>query len=169
MLETDLSTPMMLPGLAERTGKYVTFDLGGQRFAVDVADVREILDCLDVAPMPNPTADCSGMIDNRGESIPVLSLADRLRLSSAISASDDTRIIIFELSFDDGERRPVGVIADRVLNVCEIVASEIEPPPRSGIQLGSGPSLTGLARVDGSLVFILDLPGCFGSMSDGAI
>lgn len=49
---------------------FVTFDLGEQIFAVDVANVREILDAQTVAALPNATSDLLGMIDVRGQGIP---------------------------------------------------------------------------------------------------
>jgi len=153
----------MSAAIPDRTGTYITFDLGGQRFAVDVADVREILDHLEIAPMPGQGGAWCGVVDNRGSSVPVLDLASRLGLRECHDGSEDARIVIFELSGDGGSRAPVGVRADRVLNVCEIARDDIETPPRadrSGIA-----AVEGLARLDGRLVYMLDLAHAVGALA----
>jgi purine-binding chemotaxis protein CheW len=142
---------------ARRTGTCVTFDLAGQRFAVDVADVREILDRHEIARMPGIGGD-AGVIDNRGESVPIIDLAARLGLAGGEAEGDETRIIVFEQRDGAGGARPVGVVADRVLNVCEIAATDIEPPPESG----EGGAIAGLLRLEGRLVFLLRLQAALG-------
>ncbi len=78
-------TPSSRPGLRRRfgpavevetdTSTFVTFDLGDQIFAVDVANVREILDSQVISALPNASADLIGMIDIRGQGIPVMDLS----------------------------------------------------------------------------------------------
>lgn len=142
------------------TGTYVTFDLAAQTFGVAVTSVREILDQQEICRLPNSRADCAGVIDTRGESIPVIDLASRLGLARS-PIGPDSRIIVFEIE-QDGGHHPIGVQADRVLDVTQIPASTIEPAPVTALPQGGIRSLCGIARLDGKLVVLLDLGGVFG-------
>lgn len=160
------------------TGTIVTFELAGQCFALDVAGVREILDRQVITPMPNASPDCFGVIDNRGESIPVIDLARRLGLAAApsrraeaetrgdagdaaraLQKDSDERIIIVDrrpLGDDPGDRA-VGLCADRVLDVRRLDEGEVERAPETGRADARDRSLRGLTRIGGRLVFLLDL------------
>ncbi|MFN3613726.1 MAG: chemotaxis protein CheW, partial [Rubrimonas sp.] len=75
---------------------YVTFELAGQVFAVDVAHVREVLDMQPIARLPNAAGDVLGMIDVRGESIAVIDLPSRLGIMRS-EAEADARIVVLEM------------------------------------------------------------------------
>lgn len=141
---------------------YVAFELDGQLFAVDVANVREILDLQPIARLPNAPGEVLGMIDVRGEGIAVVDLPGRLGFMGGRGA-DDGRILVFELG---GARTPVGVIADRVLGVVEIGAEGVEPAP-AGASGWRAEALTGVARIGGRLTMLLALDRLFGAAAPG--
>lgn len=154
--------PAKRHGLPERSANaetFVTFELGRQIFGVGVTHVREILDRQTVSLLPNAPADCIGVIDTRGASIPMIDLARRLGLVAA-EAGNDTRIIVFEL---DGETstEAVGIVAERVLDVTRIAADAVEPAPQAARSPGNG-QVEGLARLDGQLVVLLDIASLLG-------
>jgi purine-binding chemotaxis protein CheW len=138
---------------------YVTFDIGAQTLATDVCDVREILDMQAVSPLPNAGMELLGMIDVRGEGLAVLDLQGKLGLATD-PASPDRRIIILEIGSQT--KLPIGIVADRVRNVTEIAATQIEPAPTA---LGSWDSsvLEGVARLDGRLVYVLSFSKLLGN------
>lgn len=142
---------------------YVTFELSGQVFAVDVANVREILDLQPIAPLPNAPGELLGMVDVRGEGIAVVDLPGKLSMMSGRERQDG-RIVVFEL----GAAPPtaVGVIADRVLSVIEIPQAEIEPAP-SAMTRWDAAAMRGVARVAGRLTMILALDALFGDSARG--
>lgn len=144
-------------------GTYVTFELSEQIFGVAVAHVREILDQQHVARLPNASPDCEGLIDTRGESIPLIDMPQRLGMHHREPGAD-TRIIVFEVEVD-GAPRPIGVMADRVLNVTQIWSEQIEQTPRAAVTEGSARGLRGLARSDGRLIVLLDIAELFGVSS----
>lgn len=149
------------------TDTYVTFGLGVQTFGVEVAHVREILDRQMVCRLPNAAPDCEGVIDARGESVPLIELARRLGVPRG-EPGPDTRIIVFEIA-EDGPGRPVGVLADRVLNVIRIPPGEIEPTPAAALDGASDRGLRGIARLEGQLVVLLDIAHLFGGRSAEAL
>ena len=137
---------------AEQT--FLVFRLGGQQFALPVMTVREILDPCPVAPLPAAPAIVTGMIDLRGESIVVLDISANLGVQpQALGAQ---RIVVFRT--EAGSDRPIGILADQVLNVAEIPPAAMERPPQLD---GADPMgvLCGVARIDGQLTLVLDRAG----------
>ena len=130
----------------------VTFELAGQVFAVPVKQVREILDRQDVTRLPNPAPDCIGVIDARGQSIPVVDLASRLGLSGS-EAAPDRRIVIFEVTGGGA----IGALTDRVLGVLEIEPADIEPAPANAFARTGSHGVAGLVRLDGRLATLLEI------------
>ena len=134
---------------------FVTFDISGQTFGVEVSYVREILDQIEISRIPNTRPDIEGIIDIRNESVPIMDIGSRLGMQN-LETGADTRIIIFEISVGD-EARPIGILADRVRDVTQIPAIEIEAPPDAVGGVGSGNVLAGLARHNDLLIALLDI------------
>lgn len=146
----------------EEPQTFLTFSLGGQYFALSVAPVREILDEQPVATLPEAPTDVVGLIDVRGEGVPVIEVSHRLGVMA--SADRDRRIVVLEQP--DGGGRPIGVLADQVLSVVEIAAGGIEPPPKCGGSSMQAPLLRGVARLGGHLVMVLDHRRLVGAVAD---
>lgn len=130
---------------------YVAFELMNQIFAVDVTNVREVLDMQAISCLPNAPSDLLGMIDVRGEGIAVIDLPVRLGFIRR-TVPEDGRIVVFELG--GSAKKPLGVIADRVLGVVEISESDIEPTP-DAMNSWKSDAMIGVARIDNQLVMML--------------
>ena len=142
-------------------GTYVTFDLSGQSLGVEVCHVREILDTVAISRLPNAPHEIEGVIDIRGESIPIVDMGSRLGLPR-MENGEDTRIIVFELRHA-GQIRAVGVVADRVRDVTQIPSAEIEPPPEVIGARWEAELLRGFARHAGLLILLLNIERIFGT------
>lgn len=143
---------------------FVTFDISGQTFGVEVSYVREILDHIEISRIPNIRPDIEGIIDVRDESVPIMDIGSRLGMQN-LETGADTRIIIFEIN-TSGKAQPIGILADRVRDVTQIPATEIEPPPDAVGDIRSGNVLSGLARHNGLLIALLDIRSILGSDQD---
>ena len=157
-----------VPGVtgSDQTGPartYVTFDLADQTLGVDVQHVREILDRTRITRLPNASHDIEGIIDIRGESIPIVDMGTQLGMPRN-TEGEETRIIVFEISVE-GTSRPVGVLADRVRDVTQIYSSEISPPPHVVGAQWRGEMLRGLARHNHALILLLDLEQILGGVT----
>ena len=141
----------------------VTFRLGPQVFAVDVACVREVVDLCAIAPLPGAPHGVLGMIDLREEPIAILDLASRLGV--AASEGTDSRIIVFTFGAVS-----LGVVADQVLRVCEVADGAVEPMPETRTGWRSE-DIEGIVRTEDGAAMLLgverilcrdaDLPGAF--------
>ena len=140
------------------TAQYLTFKLGDEIFALDISKVREVLDFTSVTKVPRTPDFMRGVINLRGNVVPVVDL--RLKFGmSVMEKTVNTCIIIVEVSLN-GESTVLGVLADSVQEVIEIEADQIEPAPRIGTYLDTA-FLKGMGKRDGSFIMILDIDRVF--------
>jgi len=110
----------------------LTFNLGGETFALEAVCVQEILDLLPETVVPGARPFVASVINFRGKVIP---LAD-LRLAFGMSAAEptiDSRIIVIELLLDD-EPTLVGLRTDKVNETTTLSKEASEPPPSLGMR-----------------------------------
>jgi purine-binding chemotaxis protein CheW len=133
---------------AER--QYVVFRLDGQRYGAPIDVVREVNYMTPITRLPNTPAYVDGVIDLRGEILPVVNL--RARLNLAVRANDtETRLMILNL----GDRSSA-LVVDGVEHVLDIREDEITAQ-EPGLNLPGEDYVLGTARAEGGLVVILDL------------
>ena len=129
----------------------VTFRLGEDRFAGDVAHVERVLRYARPTALPNLPEWMDGVIDHAGKVVPVVDLRARFGLERR-EPRPESRIIIFAVG-DEW----VGVIVDAVLEVASIAPDRVSAPPKVFRGL-KAEYLRGLVRADDGLVIFLDIP-----------
>src|ERR1700747_323109 len=95
--------------------QYVTLGVAEERFAVPGERVREILQVQPVARLPNAPHYFLGMIDVRGQGVPVVDLRQKLGLGECRD-NENTRIIVLQVA-SDGRDLILGLKTDRVFEV----------------------------------------------------
>jgi purine-binding chemotaxis protein CheW len=109
----------------------VMIGLGEEKFALDAGLVREIIDPVPVTKVAGARAFVPSVINVRGNVIPLADLRIRFGMPQ-LEASADTRIVVIELELD-GEPVLVGVTADKVYEVTEILQTDVQQTPRVGM------------------------------------
>jgi purine-binding chemotaxis protein CheW len=148
---------MSVPGITETT-QYLTFKLGDEIFALDVAKVREILDFTTVTKVPQTPDFMRGVINLRGSVVPVVDM----RLKFGMSGTEktvNTCIVVVEVSLD-GENIILGALADSVQEVIDLEPDQIEPAPRIGTGLRTE-FIRGMGKSDSRFIMILDIDRVF--------
>ncbi|MBO0902854.1 chemotaxis protein CheW [Jiella sonneratiae] len=147
--------------------QYVTLGVADSLFAVPVTRVQEILEPQPFARMPRAPADFLGIIDVRGQSVPVIDLRLRLEMPAAEDTLD-TRIIVLDVDLG-GAMRKVALRADRVFEVAEL-DGPLEPPAKIGMGW-SADCIDGVGRRNGAFVTVFDLDRLFraGDVGGGEI
>lgn len=143
----------------------VVFTLGGETFALPVETVREILDHRPVFRMPQGPAWFAGLIEVRGEAIPIADLGSRLGLPAATIGAT-TRILVVEVAIAD-RVVTLGLVVDRVLDVATFAGEDVEAAPDIGVRWDSG-YIDGVVRGPDGFVVLLAAPRIF-SADDGAV
>jgi purine-binding chemotaxis protein CheW len=142
------------------TRQYITFKLGDELFAIDVAQVREVLEVSQITKVPTAPDYMRGVVNVRGQATPVVDL----RLRFGLPKEDDTvqtRIIVMELELD-GEPTVLGGIADSVHEVIELDPASIGPAPRIAMRWRTE-FIQGMGKRGEEFLIILDVNAVFSS------
>ncbi len=140
--------------------QYVTFGLGEELFGVEVSRTREILSLTPVTKVPQTPEYLLGVINLRGQVVPVVDMRLKLGLPAG-EETEDTCIIVVEVQVD-GESIIVGALADAVREVSEIRSDQIEPPPRLGTRLKTE-FINGMGKVGEQFLILLNIDRVFNS------
>ncbi|MFT3829689.1 MAG: chemotaxis protein CheW [Opitutaceae bacterium] len=140
------------------TARYLTFRLGDELFAINVFKAREVLDLSHITRVPTAPAYLRGVVNVRGNAIPVVDLRNKFGLPQT-GDTLNTRIIVMELQVD-GEAIVVGGLADAVHEVVELEPHEINDPPALGLRWRTD-LILGMGRRDDRFTIILDIERVF--------
>lgn len=140
------------------TSQHLTFRLEGELFAVEVAKVREVLDLVPITKVPRAPDYMRGMINVRGNVVPVVDLHVKFGMTEAV-VTRDTRIIVMEVEVL-GEALVVGAIADAVHEVTELETGSIEAVPRIGMRWNTE-FMKGIGKRNERFVILLDVNKVF--------
>jgi purine-binding chemotaxis protein CheW len=137
----------------------LTFDLGGETFALDAGVVREVIDLTSETRVPGAAPFVDAVINFRGRVIP---LAD-LRLAFGITCGAptvDSRIVVIEFELKGGDATHVGLRADKVHEVTLLPLADTEGPPSVGLRWRAD-FIRCLAKQGGELIVVPDLSQIF--------
>ena len=137
---------------------YITFKLGDELFAIDVARVREVLDLSEITRVPSAPPYMRGVVNVRGSAVPVVDLRHKFGLP-ATADTVNTRIVVLELELD-GEPTVVGGLADSVHEVLELERSQIREPPRIAMRWRAD-MIDGLGKKGEQFILVLDIARVF--------
>jgi len=140
------------------TAQYLTFKLDEEVFAIDVAQVREVLDLTPITKVPRSPEFMRGVINVRGSVVPVVDLRLKFGMSET-ETTLDTRIVVMEVSLDS-EITILGAIADSVHEVLELDPEHIERAPRIGSRWRTE-FIKGIGKRDEQFIIILDIDRIF--------
>ena len=142
------------------TRQYLTFKLGNEVFATDVAKVREVLDLTNITEIPRTPDFMSGVINLRGSVVPVVDL----RLCFEMTKTEKTRntcIVVVEVILEN-EVTVIGALADSVEEVIDLEPEQIQPAPRIGTQIRTD-FIKGMGKREAQFIMILDIDRVFSS------
>jgi purine-binding chemotaxis protein CheW len=135
--------------------QHLAFSLGGERYALPLARVREILRYEQPAtPVPGVPPSIRGVIPLRGRVVPVVDLAVRFG-RPPLAATRWTCLLLVEVDIE-GEPTPLGMMVDVVDTVVELSAGDVLPPPAFGTAIRTE-FLQGMARGAEGLTLLLDV------------
>ena len=138
-------------------GKYLTFLLKTESYAVDVRKVREIVRMPGITWVPQMPEFVRGVINLRGKIVPVLDL--RLRFGLPDPGLDEhTCVVVVQLRLGSERAafRETGLIVDAVEEVTQLAAEDIEATPDFGPGVDTG-YILGISRSKGIVRLLLDI------------
>lgn len=138
--------------------QYLAFTLNGEVLAIDILQVREILEFGTLTEVPMMPETVRGVINLRGAVVPVIDLSSRFGRGASV-VGRRTCIVIVEVE-TEGVTHVFGVMVDAVNEVMEIPREDIEPAPSFGTRIRTD-FIAGMGKVNGKFVILLDVSRVF--------
>ncbi len=159
MSETKAQTERSDRALLERGGKYLTFALADEQYGLEILKVREIIGYINVTAVPQTPGYVKGVINLRGQVIPVVDLRAKFGMETA-EVTDQTCIIVVEIQ--QAERTfSTGIVVDHVQEVLDVDGHDIEPAPQFGSAVETD-FILGMGKVGDSVKILLDIDKVLG-------
>ena len=140
--------------LSEREGKYLTFALANEEYGLEILKVREIIGYIDVTAVPQTPHYVRGVINLRGQVIPVVDLRAKFGMETA-DVTDQTCIIVVEIQ-QASRTFSTGIVVDRVQEVLDVKGQDIEPAPQFGAAVETD-FILGMGKIGDSVKILLDI------------
>ncbi len=135
------------PSLA---GKYLTFFLADEEYGLEILRVQEIIGLMPITRVPRASSSVRGLINLRGRVIPVVDV--RVEFGMDMSQhTERTCIIVVQV-----HGNAIGILVDRVSEVCYIAGENIERAPALGSDVASE-YILGIGKADNKVKILLDI------------
>jgi purine-binding chemotaxis protein CheW len=138
------------------SGKFLTFFLGGEEYGLEILKVREIIGLLPITRVPRMPEDVLGVVNLRGKVIPVIDLKKRVGMSGGVGEERQCVIVVQAAGIE------AGVLVERVSEVVDVAAEDVEDPPSFGASVRTD-YLLGVAKANGRVKLLLDIDDVLGA------
>jgi purine-binding chemotaxis protein CheW len=133
--------------------QFVTFTLMGEEYALQVDQVREIIQCERVTSIPSMPPVVRGMMNLRGAVVPVIDLPLKFGLQATL-IGPATYIVVVDVAWS-GETARLGLLTTELGRVIDVAPGDLKPVPDFGTRIQSE-YLRGVAQIDGRFVLFLN-------------
>lgn len=149
MAEADVMTETQVAEV-DLGGKYLTFGLDGEEYGLEILKVREIIGMMDITSVPRTPEFVLGVINLRGNVIPVIDLRRKFGMAPAEQTEESCIIVV------DVDGMEMGILVDRVSEVLDITGEEIQPPPAFGVSVNTD-FILGIGKAAGKVTILLNI------------
>lgn len=133
--------------------QFLTFDLQGEMFGINILPIKEIIEYGKITAVPMVPAYVRGVINLRGNVVPVIDLPVRFGWQSS-EVNKRTCIVIVEVEHGD-EAMDIGVVIDSVSEVLDIEEKDIGASPSFGAKIRTD-FIAGMGRVHDDFIVLLN-------------
>lgn len=138
--------------VSEEIKQYIVVDLGVEQYGINIKYVQNIVRMQSITRVPKAPYYIKGVINLRGEIIPVMSVRLKFGLK-ADQINDDTRIIIVKIN-----GQAIGLIVDMVKEVINLTDNDIEIIVKDASDEKAN-YISGVGKINHELVTLLNLKG----------
>jgi purine-binding chemotaxis protein CheW len=138
---------------SSNSSEYMTFILGSMKYAIELPKIREILTYPDlITTLPNTSDWVKGLINLRGEVVPILDT--RIRFGTSEAVYDENTAVIAIITED---KRMIGIVVDKVDDVQRIDTNQLSPVSDMGSAIPTR-YLKGYLRMENSeMLVVMDI------------
>lgn len=134
--------------------QFLSFVLAGEEYAADILKVQEIREWTSCTLLPNSPDYIEGVLNLRGDIIPIINLRTRFSLSGSERLTN--RIVIVLNVNSQGKHRSMGLLVDAFAQTYDVDMDNVFPAP-SGSSVIDDEFITGLTTLDNKMVILLDV------------
>ena len=135
--------------------QFLTFELAGDEYAIEILKVQEIRGWEPVRKLPNTPDFVKGALNLRGAIVPIIDLRDRFHMPG-VEYTPTTVVIVLSINTGATQNIIMGMIADAVSDVLDINPSEIKDTPNLGSRINTR-YMRGMYVKKGGMVMLLDV------------
>ncbi|MCC5796136.1 MAG: purine-binding chemotaxis protein CheW [Methylophaga sp.] len=139
--------------ISDGTEQFLTFELNGENYGVEILRVQEIRGWDKTTPIPQSPPYLCGVLNLRGAIVPIVDL--RLFFEMPFKSYSSTTVVIV-LKLEGDAQRTVGVVVDAVSDAEDIALKDIKATPNLGSAVNTK-YIKGIANVDDELLMLLDI------------
>lgn len=139
---------------ANTSQQYLTFVLGREIFAINILNIKEIIEYGQLTEVPKMPSFIRGVINLRGAVVPVIDMAARFDKPTA-EITRKTCIVIIEVDHAE-TTQVVGIMVDAVNEVVDIESGNIEPAPSFGANIRVD-FIEGMGKIEGKFIILLNV------------
>lgn len=134
------------------TVQYIVIKIGEEQFGIDIKYIDNIVRMAKITRVPSVQSYFKGVMNLRGEVVPVMSLRLKMNLEDDVY-TNDSRIIIIKLE----NNAPIGVIVDEVKEVVTLDERNIDEVKKDSSRKDDVSFINGIGKNGESLISLLDL------------
>jgi len=138
----------------ENSIQFLSFTLGNEEYGVAILSVQEIRSWEPVSKIPNVPIYEKGVVNLRGEIVPIIDLRERFNLEHS-EYTNLTVVVVLQAELR-GKNRTMGVVVDSVSDVMHVDKNDIQSSPDFGTKVSTD-FINGLASVNDRMVMLLDV------------
>jgi len=131
-------------------GKFLTFFLDDEEYALEILKVHEIIGMMPITPVPRTPEFVLGVINLRGKVIPVINLRTKFEMEP-MEWTDETCIIVVQI---DGKQ--MGALVDKVSEVLDIADKDVDDTPEFGGNVNTD-YIMGIGKSGAKVKLMLDI------------
>lgn len=135
--------------------QYLTFELAGEAYGVEILKVREIRGWEPVRKMPNTPGFVKGALNLRGSIVPIIDLRERFNMEPE-PYTPTTVVIVISVETESSGQVVMGIVADAVSDVLDIDPSGIRDAPNLGAKINTR-YMRGMYVGKSNMVMLLDV------------
>ncbi len=143
----------VIGSVEEGMQQFLTFEINGEHYGVEILRVQEIMGWEAVTPIPNTPPHLCGLLNLRGAIVPIVDL--RLLFEMPFEPYTNTTVVVV-LRVGDVTRRTVGIVVDAVSDAHNVHPDEIRESPDFGDVVGTE-FINGITRIDDNMLMLLDI------------
>jgi purine-binding chemotaxis protein CheW len=144
---------------SRRSDQLLTFVVATEEFGVDILRVQEIRGWSRPMPLPRTPPYIKGVINIRGDIVPIADLRERLGLEPIVPGP--TTVIVVVRVEHRGQSRTMGFVVDAMSDVTSVSEDAVKPPPDLAETAGVAGMTSGIALVEQRMITILDVDRVF--------